>query len=207
MTGRLTTGLEILDRNVNGGIPPGSLVALVAPPESQSELLLDAVATAGPALYLTSVRAPDEVRESMGAAGRDTSELKVREYSSDDLRNSVDALLTGLDERDYVVFDTAERIESLERLSRQSVLNYLKRKLRENDAVGLIHCLGLEKDEERRFTLHRADLVWMLDLVRTSLSIENRLYITKFRGGAAMTQPVKLRLTDQVSIDTSRDIA
>lgn len=188
-------------------MPPGSLVALVAPPESQSELLLDAVATAGPALYLTSVRTPEEVTESMEAASRSTDQLTVREYTSDDLRNSVDALLMGLDQRDYVVFDTAERIESLERLARQSVLNYIKRQLRANDAVGIIHCLGLEKDSDRRFTLHRADQVWTLDLVRTSLAIENRLYVTKFRGGAAMTEPVKLRLTDQVNIDTSRDIA
>lgn len=206
MSTRLTTGLQILDRCLDGGMPPGSLVALVAPPESQSELLLDAVATAGPALYLTSVRAPEEVTDSMKAASRSIDQLTVREYTSDDLRNSVDTLLRGLDERDYVVFDTAERIESLERLARQSVLNYIKGQLRANDAVGLIHCLGLKKDEDRRFTLHRADQVWTLDLVRTSLAIENRLYVTKFRGGAAMTEPVKLRLTDQVNIDTSRDI-
>lgn len=207
MADRLTTGLRVLDRSLDGGMPPGSLVALVAPPESQSELLLDAVATAGPALYLTSVRAPAEVRESMEAASRSVDELTVREYGPEELRNAADRLLSGLDRRDYVVFDTAERIESLERHARQSVLSYVKEQLRANDAVGVIHCLGLQKDAERRFTLHRADQVWTLDLVRTSLAIENRLYVTKFRGGAAMTEPVKLRLTDRVNIDTSRDIA
>ena len=207
MASRLTTGLRILDRSLDGGVPAGSLVALVAPPESQSELLVDAVATAGPALYLTSVRTPAEVRESMEAADRDTDQLTVREYTAEELRNDVDGLLSGLERRDYVVFDTAERIETLERFARRSVLNSLKQTLRANGAVGLVHCLGLQKDADRRLTLHRADQVWTLDLVRTTLAIENRLYVTKVRGGAAMTEPVKLRLTDRVTIDTSRDIA
>jgi DNA repair protein RadA/Sms len=41
----------------------------------------------------------------------------------------------------------------------------------------------------------------------TSAEIVNRLVVPKFRGGAALEEPLKLKLTDSVSIDTSRDIA
>jgi DNA repair protein RadA/Sms len=71
----------------------------------------------------------------------------------------------------------------------------------------VIHCLGSQQDDARRRTLRHADQVWTLVLKRGTLSIENRLYITKARNDAALTEPVKLRLTDQVMIDTSRDIA
>jgi len=40
VTGRLSTGVDILDRQLDGGIPPGSIVLLAADPASQSELFL-----------------------------------------------------------------------------------------------------------------------------------------------------------------------
>jgi len=40
-----------------------------------------------------------------------------------------------------------------------------------------------------------------------TLTIENRLYVTRVRGGAALDEPLKLKLTDGVVVDTSRDIA
>lgn len=197
--------MGVLDRKLRGGVPVGNLVALVAPPESQSELLLDAVATAGPSLYLTAARTPEEVSESLSpsVAGATTA----LRYDAADLRTDVDGLLSGLPEEGYAVFDAAEPFEQLELQAHQSVLDDVSAALRANDAVGLVQCLGTHQDAARRRTLRRADQVWTLDLIRGSLSIENRLYVTKARGDAALTEPVKLRLTDTVRIDTSRDIA
>lgn len=194
--------MGVLDRNLRGGVPAGSLVALVAPPQSQSELLLEAVATAGPALYLTNSRTAAEVESSLSY-----DELTAREFDLPTAQEGFSALLTGLPERGYAVFDAAEPLERLEPAAQQSALDELSRSLRANDAVGLVHCLGTHQDASRRRTLRRADQVWTLDLVFGTLSIENRLYVTKARGDAALTEPVKLRLTDQVTIDTSRDIA
>lgn len=205
MTDRLSTGLTVLDRNLRGGVPVGSLVALVAPPESQSELLLDAAAAAGPSLYLTASRTPEEVTESLPpSSDGDTTALR---YDAAELEAGVDDLLSDLPEEGYAVFDAAEPFEQLEPQTHQSMLDDVSAALRVNDAVGLVQCLGTHQDAARRRTLRRADQVWTLDLVRGSLSIENRLYVTKARGDAALTEPVKLRLTDTVRIDTSRDIA
>jgi len=202
VTDRLSTGLGVLDRNLRGGVPTGSLVAVVAPPESQSELLLEAVATAGPSLYLANSRTAEEVASSL-----DHDQLTAREFDPTTVRDGLPALLSDLPEQGYVVFDAAEPFERLEPSAQQSALAELARSLREKDAVGVIHCLGTHKDAARRRTLRRADQVWTLDLVFGTLSIENRLYVTKSRNDAALTEPVKLRLTDRVTIDTSRDIA
>lgn len=74
--------------------------------------------------------------------------------------------------------------------------------VKSTDAAALLHCLdepGLEGGRVR--TLGTADVVCELRLTRTPLSIDNRLYVTKFRGGTALTEPIKVKLTD-----TSRDI-
>jgi DNA repair protein RadA/Sms len=202
VTDRLSTGLGVLDRNLRGGVPAGSLVALVAPPESQSELLLEAVATAGPSLYLANSRTAEGVESSL-----DHEALTARGFDHDAVRENVSELLDRLPERGYLVLDAAEPFERLDPDAQQAALTALSNALRENQAVGVVHCLGTRQDAPRRRTLRRADHVWTLDLVRGTLSIENRLYVTKARNDAALTEPVKLRLTDQVTIDTSRDIA
>jgi DNA repair protein RadA/Sms len=193
--------MGVLDRNLRGGVPTGDLVALVAPPESQSELLLEAVATAGPSLFLTNSRATEQAAETFS---RD--DQTVRRFDESTIRDGVSELLAELPVQGYAVFDAAEPFEQLEPPIHKSTLDKFISALREKEAVGLIHCLGTQQDKARRRTLRRADQVWTLDLVKGTLAIENRLYITKARGDAALTEPVKLRLTDQVTIDTSRDI-
>lgn len=55
-------------------------------------------------------------------------------------------------------------------------------------------------------TLNRVDQVWWLQLELLSREIRTRLYVTKARAGRALTEPIPLTLTDQVVIDTSRNI-
>lgn len=59
---RFATGLVFLDRRIDGGLPVGSLVAVLAPPASQSQRLLRAVTGERPLVYLsTSVRDASEL--------------------------------------------------------------------------------------------------------------------------------------------------
>jgi hypothetical protein len=59
----------------------------------------------------------------------------------------------------------------------------------------------------RRYTEHMADVVFDLRTVVDGAEIENRLAVPKFRGGRAPEETIKLRLSEQVAVDTSRDIA
>jgi hypothetical protein len=72
----------------------------------------------------------------------------------------------------------------------------------------VLHCLdGRSIPPLRDTTEHMADVVFRLTTNATGATVENRLAVPKFRGGRALTETLKLRLTDRVEVDTSRDIA
>jgi len=50
-------------------------------------------------------------------------------------------------------------------------------------------------------------VVFDLDTEIRNAEVSNRLSIPKFRGGRAPADTIKLELAEEVSIDTSRDIA
>ena len=52
-----------------------------------------------------------------------------------------------------------------------------------------------------------ADVVFGLRPAVGGAEIETRLAVPKFRGGSALEETIKLKMTEDVSIDTSRDIA
>jgi hypothetical protein len=56
-----STGIDPLDRKLGGGIHPGSIVAIVTPPEAQAEPLLCASIDHRPTQYFTTVRTEDGV--------------------------------------------------------------------------------------------------------------------------------------------------
>jgi archaellum biogenesis ATPase FlaH len=60
MPKRLTTGVTAIDRNHGGGVPGGSVVALVAAPDSQSEPLLHEFMEERPTAYITNTLNPLE---------------------------------------------------------------------------------------------------------------------------------------------------
>ncbi|WP_435333528.1 RAD55 family ATPase [Haloarchaeobius sp. TZWWS8] len=205
MPPRFTTGMDTLDRLHEGGVPSGNVVALLAPPESQSELLVNMLTAQHEALYLSTTRTADAVEDGLGRAATDTNVVYLgASPSPDDLTSA----LSHVPENGLVVVDQQNPLEDVSRREYVSMVNALQRRLRESGSIAMLHCTGDRKSTPRRdVTLVAADIVWTLDLRLTTYAIENRLAVTKFRGGRALREPVKLQLTDGVRVDTSRDIA
>ncbi|WP_058366127.1 RAD55 family ATPase [Haloparvum sedimenti] len=203
---RLSTGVPILDRRLDGGLVPGSTVALVAPPESQSELLATAFAAAGPTLYLTTLRPERSVRKALTAAG--VEDVTVRQCDAETLATDPASVLRDLPTGGRVVIGVMNPLERMDRQRGASVVSAVSDAVEAEGGAALLHCLeGSGLDDGRVRTLALADVVCSLELSHTSLSIDNRLHVTKFRNGAALTEPIKVKLADAVEVDTSRDIA
>lgn len=205
MTNRLSTGSEVLDRQLEGGLPPGTLVALTAPPDTQSELFLQALAGERQTVYLSPVRPADEVTETLDLPH---SELTVLQKEPETILTEPEESFKQIDAHSNIIIDPMNGFETGQRRQYIDFLNALKEHLRTTESVALLHCIDAETNPTlRSLTLNRADLVWRLQLSVTTLTVDTRLIISKFRDGKALREPIKLRLTDSVQIDTSRDIA
>jgi hypothetical protein len=209
MVSRLDTGIDVLDRKLGGGIPEGSLVALTAPPASQAELFLYELTATRGTLYLSLDRTTQAVTESIEQTPAETGDPTVRHITGEAPLDNAGKLVSALPETSNLIVDPLDVLESQEPPSRfRSFMNDLKNHITNTGSLGIVHCLeGRGVPPLRDTTEHFADVVFELQTTTDSDEVENRLAIPKFRGGRAPSGIIKLDLVEQVSIDTSRDIA
>lgn len=208
MAGRLPTGITVLDRQLEGGIPGGSIVMLEADPASQSELFLYELTAARGTLYLTTIRSEEAVRDGFERSTTRVGKPTVREIGGDAPLDQANRLIGTLPDEANLIVDVTDVLERLDRTRYRHFLNGLQTVMVNTGGVALLHGMKGERvPENRDMSKHVADVVFDLRTEITGAEIENRLVVPKFRGGKALVEPIKLKLTEAVSIDTSRDIA
>lgn len=164
--GALSVGFDRLDRWL-GGLPLGSLVALVADPDSPSEELLYPMADANPARYLSLLRTAPEVDRHATTNG--FPGFEATETTSASLLDDPAGLLSGLDPESLVVVDPATELEREGRERYRQFLETLKRAVETTDSVGVLHCPRMNpRALQRDLTLARVDTVLELEGYRGS---------------------------------------
>jgi len=209
MVNRLRTGIDVLDRKLDGGIPAGSIVALNAQPASQAELFLYELTAMRGTLWLSLDRTAESVVASIEQTPANTGDPTVRHISGEAPLDNAGKLVSALPETSNLIVDPLDVLESQEPHSRfRAFMNDLQNHIVNTGSLGILHCLdGRAVPPLRDTTEHFADVVFQLKTTTTNDEVENRLAIPKFRGGRAPNDIIKLDLVEQVSIDTSRDIA
>jgi KaiC/GvpD/RAD55 family RecA-like ATPase len=208
MVERLRTGIEVLDRKLEGGIPAGSIVALTASPASQAELFLYELTATRGTLYLSLNRTGDAVSSSIDRALAKTGDPTVRDVAGEAPLDNATKLVSALPESSNLIIDPLDVLERQEAPRFRNFMNELQNHIYNTGSLALLHCLdGADVPPMRDTTLHMADIVFDLDTRVNGDRIENRLTVPKFRGGVAIPDVVKLELAEEVAIDTSRDIA
>ena len=203
----LPTGISVLDRQFGGGFPSGSVVVLKADPDSQSELILNRFARIRRCRYLTTVRSAGAVEAALGLDGDDETTVEAANDTGD--LDEAASLTDDLPERGTLIVDSVEPLEAeTDPSAYAEFLDGLRSRVDDADGMALLHALrGGEDPRTRRVTEQVADVVFDLRTTVTGTEIANLLVVSKFRGGAALEEPLKLKLTDEVAVDTSRDIA
>lgn len=208
MVGRLETGIDVLDRKLDGGLPPGSVVAYTASPASQSELLLYELTAARGTLYLSTERSEESIRHALESSKARVGSPTVRHLDGTNPLEEAERLIGALPDGANLIVDTMNVLERTDRDDYLDFLNYLTGHMLETGGIALLHCLkGSAEPDNRGTTEHVADAVFDLRTTIGATELENHLAIPKFRGGGAPTETIKLELSRQVEIDTSRDIA
>lgn len=208
MNERVPTGITVLDRHLDGGIPVGSVVLLSGKPASQSELLLQELTAARETLYLTTVRSEEAVRDAFERTNARVGDPTVRDVGGDAPLDRVNRLIGTLPEGANLVVDALDPLERTDRGRYRTFLNDLQTCLVNTGGVAYLHALdGRSVPPLRDVSEYAADVVFDLRTELDGSDIDNRLAVPKFRGGRALEETIKLKLVDTVAIDTSRDIA
>ena len=209
MAGRLRTGIDVLDRKLDGGLPAGSMVVLAAPPASQAELFLYELTATRGTLWLSLDRTAEAVTDSIQNTPAKTGDPTVRHITGEAPLDNASKLISALPEGSNLIVDPLDVLEAQEPPSRyRSFMNDLQNHVVNTNGLAVFHCLdGRSVPPLRDSTEHFADVIFSLDTDVTGDEVESRLAIPKFRGGRAPTSTIKLDLATEVSVDTSRDIA
>lgn len=184
--GRLSTGINLLDKGLGGGIPTGGLVAVSAPPRAQSEPLLYALAARNPARYLSTLRPSEEVEESIAprVESWEANDIEVRRVDGDDVLSDPETYFQGLDPESVVIIDPATELEQGERARYHNFLDACRQAIRMTDSAAVLHCHQNTPSVLRRdLTLARADQVWNVSIEYVDGDLRTRLGVTKSRGG------------------------
>lgn len=208
MADRLPTGISVLDRQLDGGIPAGSMVTLAADPASQSELFLQELTAERGTLYLTTIRSDQAVRDAYDRATTRTGDPTIRDVGGDAPLDRANRFIRELPQNATLIIDVLDPLERARDSRYREFLNELQTHMINTESIAILHALkGEQVPENRDMSEHMSDLVFDLRTEITSSEIQNRLAVPKFRGGRALEEPIKLQLSETVTIDTSRDIA
>jgi KaiC/GvpD/RAD55 family RecA-like ATPase len=209
MAERLPTGITVLDRRLDGGIPAGSIVLLRADGASQSELFLYELTAARGTLYLTTVRSEEAVKDALDRCTTQVGNPTVRDIGGDAPLDGANRLVHDLPESSNLIVDVLDELERQERSRYRVFLNNLQIHMANTGGIAVLHALrcGGDPPSNRPVSEHVADVVFDLQTNVEGTEIENKLSVPKFRGGRALDETIKLRLQEEVAVDTSRDIA
>jgi KaiC/GvpD/RAD55 family RecA-like ATPase len=227
---RVSTGIATLDRHLDGGLRPGTMLAIVAEPSTQSETLMHSIMRKRPTLYISTVRRQAAVEDALDRSGTDRDVTVEYAGTEVPLQNEFLVELTGdrsasmefttetagiddayeaitaFDEPGTVVVDSTNPLERTDKApAYRALLNTLKTQVTETGGVGVLHCISHEGNPGfRETTLTLADMVWELDLVSVPSGNEYRLRIPKNRGGKVINDDISLMLGRDVTVDNTQ---
>ncbi|WP_255191025.1 DUF7125 family protein [Natronobeatus ordinarius] len=194
---RLPTGTNELDRRLGGGIPAGSVVALVADPASQAEQLLYRATDVRGTLYLSTERSRNGVRRAMESASVTSGAPTIRSVTGEDALEEATALIEKLPDAANLIVDPIDGLERRNRSAYVSFLDALTARIDETDGLAILHCL--DDSPNRSATLRAADAVFELEAVAPGVGtdVEHYLTVPKYRPDAGFTETIELEFADR----------
>lgn len=194
---RLPTGTDALDRRLGGGLPPGSVVALVADPGSQAEHVLYRATGVRGTLYVSTERSRANVRRAIESASTPAGTPTIRRVAGEGAIEEAIDLIGKLPDAANVIVDPVDELERRDRSAYVSFLDELADRTAETDGIAILHCLD-DDPRNRSATLRAADAVFELERVAPGVGVdaEHYLAVTKYRPDAAFTGTIALEFAD-----------
>jgi hypothetical protein len=232
MSDSISTGNQLLDGQLAGGLHAGDLLAIRAPPASQSEAFIHTLMEERPTLYMSTLRQADAVRNDLSRVATAGMEFNIsfvgetatmggemvkkltgkrtlsNDYSTQsDPLDSVFEQIKKLEGRCNVVLNPTSPLErNAESEKYVAVLNELKRQLMEVGGLGVLHCINQTQNPVLRdTTLTIADVVWAVEHVSKGEE-KYRMKVEKNRGDPVAQDSFELFLNRHVEVDATRNL-
>lgn len=229
-----TTGIEILDRTLGGGLPSGSVTYIYADAKSMAEVFLYQFTQARKSYYFSNERRPMYVMRDIKSFDFKTSDITfVDIYSEyyftahgemvDNVGNEfVDAkivefteynlkkILAEEEEDINIIFDSFSFYLNLKVNPGiiKRLINIIYESTKELNCLSFLY--GLKDTHDKNLEneiLKSCDVIFDVDLDKSSDKISNRLSIPKIRGRVPTVEMIRFKVGDGVQIDTTKDIA
>lgn len=208
---KLSTGIDILDNPeyLKGGFKKGSVVTLIANPIATAELFMFDLATTRATNYFTTSRSEEAMRRNLEVMERSPEEFEVVDlFSAEDVFNTVVDGLEEVGREENIIIDTVSDLVRHDRF--EDLLDIIYTVSHETDSVTYLYMIKEDSDnmifEESRIP-YLSDVVMKMTTGIEGEKIENRLAITKLRGQPPPEKTIKLIIGEEITVDTSRDIA
>ncbi len=221
---RKSTGIEMLDRYLNGGLPGGSVVLFSTDPKSMSEVFLYHFATARKSYYFATDRDPKYIKQNIldfglstdnitfidvygqyhkksGGSANSKRDKEIIKYFSDELEKLRKY-------KDFTcVIDTfsffLELDSSYGRM--KELIDQIYDITKETDSVSYLYILkGVHDPKVVNTISNTCDIIFDIESERVGDKVTNKLIIPKIRGMfPAPTQLIKYQIREDIQIDTS----
>ncbi len=227
----IPTGIVLLDRRLDGGIPQGSFVCVYADPIAMPEAFLYQFATVMKSYYFTTNRSPKFVKIDIQKLGLDAENVNFVDIYSQYYLNEYGQFIVEDKYRDKEIFDFVD--DQLTKITEDSeefnivfdslsfflnlsvewgmkdwLLNKLYTISKENGTV--IYCYlvkNLHPVNVVSKVLDISDVVFDIEAERVGERIVCKFAVPKLRGKRPVSEYFRFYVEEGVQIDTSRDIA
>lgn len=224
----LSTGLPTLDKELDGGLLPGSLVYLTADSMTMGEIFLFQFIQQRPSYYINTERRPDHIMSNFKQFGFDTSGIKFIDIRTKYYEKSGKLLDRG-ELRDYKVLDffikQLEMIDAKEinlivdtitfffqldvkRSKIKELINTLYDTIKRTQGLGFLY--GIKGDNRSLIeneVINICDAVFDISLIRKADKTTTELTIPKARDRPIHGNVLKFKIEGGIIMDTSREIA
>lgn len=229
-----TTGIMLLDRTLGGGLPSGSTVYLYADAKSMAEVFLYQFTQARKSYYFSTERRSDYVKRNIESFGFTTknitfvdiyAEYYVTQHGEmvDNVGNEfVDSKIVEFTEHNLekimvegeqdinIIFDSFSfyLLLNVNAGVMKRLINIIYEVTKNLNCVSFLY--GIKESNSKAIEneiLKSCDIIFDIELEKTTDRLSNRLSIPKIRGRIPSAEMIKFKVGDGVQIDTTRDIA
>lgn len=230
-TADVPTGIVLLDRRLDGGLPQGSFVCVYADPMAMPEAFLYQFATVMKSYYFTTNRSSKFVRMDIQKMGLDVENVSFVDVYSQYYLNEYGQFIVEDKYRDKEIFDFVDDqlskalesdgefniiFDSLSFFLNLSVewglkdwlLNKLYTASKESGTV--VYCYLVKNLHPVRVVnkvLDISDVVFDIEAERVGERIVSKFAVPKLRGKKPVSEYFRFYVEEGVQVDTSRDIA